>query len=306
MQNKITVIGAGNVGATLAQYIAMRELGDVVLFDIVEGLPQGKALDIAQAAPVFGFDSKVIGTNDYSDIAGSSIVAVTAGLARKPGMDRLDLLRKNADIISGVVDNIVKYAPQAMIIVVSNPVDIMTQLALEKSGFGPKRVFGQAGVLDSARFAAFIAEELNVSVKDITPMVLGGHGDSMVPITACTTVSGISVDKLIPAKRLEEIIDRTCKGGAEIVGLLKTGSAYYAPAASTCAMIEAVVKDTKRILPCSVYLNGHYGISDVCVGVPVKLGAAGVEEIIELELSTEEKTALQKSAAVYQENYAEV
>jgi len=302
MRKKITVIGAGNVGATCALYLAQMELGDIVLVDIAEGIPQGKALDIQEAAPVFGYDVTITGSNDYSQVKDSDIVVITAGLARKPGMDRLDLLKKNASIIKGITENVVKVAPKAILILVSNPVDVLTYHALKVSGFPSQQVIGQAGVLDSSRFAAFIAEELNVSVKDITPMVLGGHGDSMVPLPKYTTVSGIPVDQLIPKSRLDALIDRARKGGAEIVGLLKTGSAYYAPAAATCAMVEAIVKDTKRVLPCCTLLQGEYGINDVCVGVPVKLGSKGLEEIMPLELSAEETKALQQSASIYKES----
>lgn len=306
MRKKISVIGAGNVGATCALYLAQKELGDVVLLDVVEGVPQGKALDILQSAPVFGFDVKVTGTNDYADIKDSDVVVITAGLARKPGMDRLDLLQKNASIIKEVMDNLVRVCPNAIVILVSNPVDVMTYYALKVSQFPPQRIIGQAGVLDSSRFATFIAEELGVSVKDITPLVLGGHGGSMVPLPEYTTVSGIPVSKLIPKDRLDKLIERAREGGAEIVGLLKTGSAYYAPAASTCAMVEAILKDTKRVLPCSVLLDGAYGIKDVCVGVPVKLGSNGVEKILELPLSSDELDALKKSAEVYRESIADL
>jgi len=306
MRKKISVIGAGNVGATCALYLAQKELGDVVLLDVVEGVPQGKALDILQSAPVFGFDVKVTGTNDYADIKDSDVVVITAGLARKPGMDRLDLLQKNASIIKGVMDNLVSVCPNAIVIIVSNPVDVMTYYALKVSGFSPQKVLGQAGVLDSSRFATFIAEELGVSVKDITPLVLGGHGGSMVPLPEYTTVSGIPVSKLIDKDKLDKLIEHAREGGAEIVGLLKTGSAYYAPAASTCAMVEAILKDTKRVLPCSVLLDGAYGIKDVCVGVPVKLGSNGVEKILELPLSSDELDALKKSAEVYRESIADL
>ncbi|MFA5929137.1 MAG: malate dehydrogenase [Candidatus Margulisiibacteriota bacterium] len=306
MRRKIAVIGAGNVGSTLALYLAQKELGDIVLVDIVEGVPQGKALDIRQAAPVFGFDVNVTGHNDYSAIQGSDLVVVTAGLARKPGMSRLDLLLKNAEIVKGITASIVQYAPNAIVILVSNPVDVMTYHCLKLSGFSPKKVLGQAGVLDSARYAAFIADYLNVSVKDISPMVLGGHGDEMVPLPKQTTVSGISVDKLIPADKLSAINERTRKGGAEIVELLKTGSAYYAPAAATCAMVESILLDQNRILHCSVLLNGEYGIKDVCVGVPAKLGNNGLEEIIKLDLSAEELSALQKSAGIYKESIVQL
>ena len=306
MRKKIAVIGAGNVGATCALYLAQKELGDIVLLDVMEGIPQGKALDILQSAPVFGFDVNVTGTNDYNDIKDSDVVVITAGLARKPGMDRLDLLQKNAAIIKEVMDNLGRVCPNAIVIVVSNPVDVMTYYALKVSKFSAKRLIGQAGVLDSSRFASFIAEELGVSIKDITPLVLGGHGDTMVPLTDYTTVSGIPVSKLIKKEKLDKLVARARDGGAEIVNLLKTGSAYYAPAASTCAMVEAVIKDTKRVLPSAVLLNGEYGIKDVCVGVPVKLGAGGVEQILELSLSADELGSLQRSAGVYQASIADL
>lgn len=306
MRKKISVIGAGNVGATCALYLAQKELGDIVLLDVMEGVPQGKALDILQSAPVFGFDVQVTGTNDYADVKDSDIVVITAGLARKPGMDRLDLLKKNAEIIKEVMENLVRVCQNAIVILVSNPVDVMTYYALQVSKFPAERVIGQAGVLDSSRFATFIAEELSISIKDITPLVLGGHGDTMVPLTEYTTVSGVPVSQLIAKDKLDKIVDRARNGGAEIVNLLKTGSAYYAPAASTCAMVEAIVKDTKRVLPCAVLLSGEYGIKDVCVGVPVKLGSAGIVEILELSLASDDLEALQKSAKVYKETIAEL
>ncbi len=296
---KVSVIGAGNVGATTAHLIAQKELADVVLVDIIKGVPQGKALDMAEAAPIDRFDAKISGTNDYAEISDSDIVVVTAGLPRKKGMDRLDLLHKNAKIIKGVSENIAKYSPATVVIMVTNPVDVMAYHAWKITGFPKNRVIGQAGVLDSARFAAFIAMELDVSVEDISAMVLGGHGDEMVPLPRFTTVSGIPVTELLPAETIDRLIQRTRKGGSEIVCLLKTGSAFYAPATAVTRMVEAILKDKKRILPCSAHLKGEYGIEDVYIGVPVKLGADGIEEIIELKLTPSELTALQESARVY-------
>ena len=298
---KVSVIGAGNVGATTALFIAERELADVALVDIVEGVPQGKGLDMTEAAPIIRFDAEVRGTNDYSGIQGSDVVVVTAGFPRKPGMSRLDLLQKNADVISDVSRNIAKHAPDSIVIMVTNPVDVMTYHAWKVTGFPTNRVMGQAGVLDSARFAAFIAMELDVSVEDISPMVLGGHGDEMVPLPRYTTVSGISITELLSAETIERLIQRTRKGGSEIVGLLKTASAFYAPAAAVVRMVEAILKDKRRIIPCSACLNGEYGIEDVYIGVPVKLGAGGVEDIVQLKLTQPELAALQDSAKVYKE-----
>ncbi len=303
---KISVIGAGNVGATAALFLAQKELGDVVLVDVVEGIPQGKALDLREAAPVLGFSGSVTGTNSFEDIRDSRMVIITAGLARKPGMTREDLLLKNAGIIKGIVENIKKYAPQAFILVVTNPLDIMTYYALKVSGFPRSRVFGQAGVLDGSRFACFIGEELNVPVRDIAPLVLGGHGDTMVPLPRLTTVRGRPVTELMDAATLARLIKRTCNAGAEIVSLLKTGSAYYSPAASAVAMAEAVLKDQKTVMPVSVLLEGEYGLKDVCIGVPVKLGKAGVEGIIELELNQEERAALHASADIYKAGLKEL
>ncbi|GIW10259.1 MAG: malate dehydrogenase [Chloroflexi bacterium] len=298
---KITVVGAGNVGGTTAQRIAERDYADVVLVDIVDGLPQGKALDLLQSAPIYGYHTNLIGTTDYADTAGSDIIVITSGVARKPGMSRDDLLKTNAEIVGSVVDQAVRYSPAAVIIVVSNPLDAMTQLTLRRSGFPRHRVFGQAGVLDSARFCTFIAQELNVSIENVHAMVLGGHGDTMVPLSRYTTVAGIPVTELIPPARLREIEQRTADGGAEIVRYLKTGSAFYAPSAATLEMIDAVVRDKKKILPCCVMLEGEYGINGLCVGVPVKLGARGVEEIVELKLTPEEDAALKRSAAAVKE-----
>lgn len=298
---KVSVIGSGNVGASTALLIAQRELADVVLVDIVEGIPQGKGLDMAESAPVDGFDSKVFGTNDYSEIRGSDIIVVTAGFPRKPGMSRLDLQKQNAEIIGGISQKIADYSPASVIIMVTNPVDIMTYHAWKVTGFPKNRVMGQAGVLDSARFATFIAMELDVSMENISAMVLGGHGDEMVPLPRYTTVSGIPITELMSEDVINKLIERTQNGGAEIVQLLKTGSAFYAPAASVTQMVEAIIKNKKRILPCSVYLKGEYGISDVFVGVPVKLGINGVEQIIELKLTDAELTMLRNSAEVYKE-----
>ncbi|MCS6801600.1 MAG: malate dehydrogenase [Chloroflexota bacterium] len=300
-RTKITVVGAGNVGGTTAQRLAERDYADVVLVDIVEGLPQGKALDILQSGPIYGYHTALIGTNDYAPTANSDIVIITSGVARKPGMSRDDLLRTNADIVASVTDQVVRYSPNAILIVVSNPLDAMTQLALKRSGFPRNRVFGQAGVLDSARFCTFIAQELNVSVENVHATVLGGHGDTMVPLSRYTTVAGIPVTELIPPARLREIEQRTADGGAEIVRYLKTGSAYYAPSAATVEMVDAVVLDKKKILPCCVMLQGEYGISGLCVGVPVKLGRNGVEEIIQLTLTPEEDAALKRSANAVKE-----
>jgi len=294
---KITIVGAGNVGATTAHWCAAAELGDIVLLDIpqTEGMPAGKALDLMQASPVFGFDANVVGTTDYADTAGSDVVVITAGIPRKPGMSRDDLLSTNARIVGSVSEQIRQSSPDAMVIVVSNPLDAMVQRALQVTGFPPQRVMGQAGVLDTARFRAFLAMELNVSVEDVSAMLLGGHGDTMVPLASCSSVGGIPVTQLIASDRLEEIVQRTRAGGAEIVGLLKTGSAYYAPAAASAQMVEAIVRDKKRLIPCAAYCDEAYGVGGYYVGVPVVLGAGGVERIIELELNAEEQAAFQKS-----------
>ena len=300
-RKKITVVGAGNVGATAAHWLAAKELGDVVLVDIVEGMPQGKALDLAQAGPVEGYDSRMIGTNGYKETANSDIVVITSGIARKPGMSRDDLLTTNAGIVSSVTEEVVKHSPNCIIIVVSNPLDAMTQVAFKKSGFPKNRVLGMAGVLDSARMRTFIAQELNVSVEDVTAFVLGGHGDTMVPLPRYSTVAGIPITELLPKERVDAITARTANGGAEIVSLLKTGSAYYAPSAAAVEMVECIIKDKKRILPCAVLLEGEYGINNLFVGVPCKIGANGVEEIIQINLTTEERAALHKSAGSVQE-----
>ena len=295
---KISIIGAGNVGATTAHWCAAAELGDVVLLDIpaTEGMPAGKALDLFQASPIVGFDSKLTGTTDWSDTAASDVIVVTAGIARKPGMSRDDLLSTNAKIVGDVAGQIKETSPDAVVIVVSNPLDAMVQRVFQVLGFPPSRVLGQAGILDTARYRSFLAMELNVSVEDITAILLGGHGDTMVPIPSCTSVGGIPVTQLISSERLDSIVERTRKGGAEIVGLLKTGSAYYAPASAAVEMAEAILKDKKKILPCAACLDGEYGISDLFIGVPVKLGANGAEEIIEIELTDDEKAALDHSA----------
>lgn len=303
MRKKISIIGSGHVGATTAFRIAEKELGDVVLLDILEGIPQGIALDLSQSAPIEGFDSKIIGTNNYQDIKDSDLVIICAGLARKPGMSREDLLFKNAEIVKGIVEQAKKQSPNCILLVVTNPLDIMTQLAYRVSGFSKNKVFGMAGVLDSARFRTFIAEELKVSIEDVQAMVLGGHGDAMVPLLRYTTVSGIPIAELLSSEKIEKLSQRTREGGAEIVNLLKSGSAYYAPSSAISEMVEAVTLDKKRVLPCSVYLEGEYGIKDVYSGVPVKLGSSGVEGIIELKLNQEELTALKKSAEVVRENF---
>lgn len=300
--DKITVVGAGNVGATAAQRVAEKELArEVVLIDIVEGIPQGKALDQWESAPVEGFDSRVIGTNGYEEAAGSGIFIVTAGIARKPGMSRDDLLNTNAGIVRDVCQNIARVAPDSIIIVVSNPLDVMCYVAKEASGFPRERVIGMAGVLDTARYRSFLALELDVSVEDIQAMVLGGHGDTMVPLISYTTVSGIPVTQLISQERLDAIVQRTRTGGAEIVQYLKTGSAYYAPSAGAVQMAEAIVKDKKRILPCAAWLEGEYGMEGLFLGVPCKLGRNGLEKVLEVELTDEERAALEKSAQAVRE-----
>lgn len=295
-RSKITVIGAGNVGASAMAWAAAAELGDLVLVDIVEGMPQGKSLDMYEAGPVMGFDAKIVGSNDYAETANSDIVIITAGLARKPGMSRDDLLNKNASIMRSVTEQAAHYSPKAVIIVVSNPLDAMCSVALDASGFPKTRIVGMAGMLDSTRFRSFLAEELNVSVRDISALVLGGHGDTMVPLTRYSAVGGIPIESLVPAMRLEQIVQRTRDGGAEIVKLLKTGSAYYAPAACAVTMAEAMLKDQKRIVPCAAYLEGEYGYSGIFLGVPVMLGHQGVEKIFEIDLLPEEKKALDHSA----------
>lgn len=300
---KISIIGAGNVGATTAHWCAAAELGDIVLLDIpqVGDMPKGKALDLMQASPIVGFDSRIIGTSDYADTAGSQVVVITAGIARKPGMSRDDLLATNAKIVGSVAEQIKHTSPQAILIVVSNPLDAMVQRVLTVSGFSHRRVLGQAGVLDTARYRTFLAMELGVSVEDISAMLLGGHGDTMVPMPSCTSVGGIPVTRLIDPKRLEAIVERTRTGGAEIVGLLKTGSAYYAPAAATTQMVEAIIRDKKRLLPCAAYCDKEYGVGGYYVGVPIILGAEGVERIIELELTASEQADFRKSVTAVKE-----
>ena len=300
-KNKITVVGAGFVGATAAHWAASKELGDVCIVDIIEGMPQGKALDLRQAGPVEGFDSNVIGTNDYKDTADSDIVIITAGVPRKPGMSRDDLLAINTKIVKDVTENIVKYSPNAILIIVSNPLDAMTYVAHKVSGFPTNRVIGMAGVLDAARFRAFIAMELDVSVEDVNAFVLGGHGDTMLPLPRYSTVAGIPLPDLLPADKIEAMCKRTANGGAEIVNLLKTGSAFFAPSASAVEMAQSILKDKKRILPCCVYCDKEYGVGGYFVGVPAKLGVNGVEQIIEIKLTPEEKTAFDKSVAAVKE-----
>ena len=301
MDKKVTVIGAGNVGATAAQRLAEKELCDVVLVDIVEGVPQGKALDLAQAAPIEKHDAHLLGANAYDATAGSHIVIITAGIPRKPGMSRDDLLSTNAGIVQKVTREVASRSPQAILIIVSNPLDAMCHVAHEASGFPKQRVIGMAGVLDSARFRAFIAMELNVSVENTHAFVLGGHGDTMVPLPRYSSVAGIPITELMTPERIAALVQRTRNGGAEIVSLLKTGSAFYAPASAAVEMAESILKDKKKVLPCAAYLEGEYGIRDLFIGVPVKLGAKGVEQVIEIKLAPEEMAALQKSAAAVQE-----
>lgn len=301
MDRKVTVIGAGNVGATAAQRLAEKELCDVVLIDIIEGVPQGKALDLTEAAPVEKHDAHLTGANAYDASAESDIVIITAGIPRKPGMSRDDLISTNAGIVKTVTQQIAALSPDSILIIVSNPLDAMCHVAHEISGFPKERVIGMAGVLDSARFRSFIAMELNVSVENTHAFVLGGHGDTMVPLPRYSTVAGIPITELLSEDRIDALVDRTRNGGAEIVGLLKTGSAYYAPASAAVEMAESIIKDKKKILPCAVYLQGEYGLKDLFIGVPVKLGAGGVEDIIEITLTSDEKSALQNSAAAVQE-----
>ena len=301
MRKKVTVVGSGNVGATAAHWLASKEQADVVLIDIIEGVPQGKALDLLQAMPIEKRDSYVLGTNDYADTANSDIVVITAGIPRKPGMSRDDLLHTNFKIMSDVVTKVVAQSPESILIIVSNPLDAMAQAAYRQAGFNRERVIGMAGVLDSARFRTFIAEELNVSVENVTAFVLGGHGDTMVPLARYSTVAGIPITELIAPDRLEQIVQRTRDGGAEIVKHLKTGSAFYAPSAAAVEMTEAILKDKKKILPCAAFLESEYGISGYYIGVPCKLGAAGLEKIIEIKLTAEEDAALKKSAAAVKE-----
>jgi malate dehydrogenase len=301
MRKRISIVGSGNVGATAAHWIASKELADVVLIDIIEGVPQGKALDLLEAMPIEKRDSYVIGTNDYADTANSDIVVITAGIPRKPGMSRDDLLNTNYKIMADVVGKVVKYSPNCILIVVSNPLDAMAQAAYKLSKFPRERVIGMAGVLDSARFRAFIADELKVSVENVTAFVLGGHGDTMVPLPRYSTVAGIPITELIAPDRLAQLVQRTRDGGAEIVKYLKTGSAYYAPSSAVTEMAEAILKDKKKILPCAAYLEGEYGIKGLYVGVPVKLGAKGIEQIIQIKLTSEEQAGLNKSAEAVKE-----
>lgn len=306
MRNKITIIGAGNVGATTAHWLAERELGDVVLLDIpqTEGMPAGKALDMTEAGPVVGYDTRIIGTTEYDETANSDIVVITAGVARRPGMSREDLIGTNQRIMTDVVTNIKGTSPNSILIVVTNPLDTMAYLAKQVSGFPRERVIGQAGILDSARMRTFIAMELEVSVENTHAFVLGGHGDEMVPLPRYSTVAGIPITDLLAPERVEAIVERTRKGGGEIVGLLKTGSAYYAPGAAVAQMVEAILKDKKQILPCAVYLEGEYGLNDIYFGVPVKLGRSGMEEIVEINLTSEERAALEKSVALIRSTMA--
>jgi len=301
MRKKITVVGAGMVGGTTAHRLADKELADVVLIDVIEGLPQGKGLDLAESAPIEGYDSRVLGTQEYKDTANSDIVVITAGFPRKPGMSRDDLLKANYDIVKQTTEQVVKYSPNSILIVVTNPLDAMAQTAYRVSGFSKNRVIGMAGVLDSARMRTFIAWELDVSVENVTAFVLGGHGDTMVPLPRYSTVAGIPLPDLLPKEKIDAIVKRTREGGAEIVNLLKTGSAFYAPSAAIVEMVEAIVKDKKKILPCAAYLEGEYGINGLFVGVPAKLGARGIEKIIEIKLTAEEAAGLKKSAAAVKE-----
>jgi malate dehydrogenase len=301
MRKKVTIVGAGNVGATAAHWIASKELADVVLIDVVEGVPQGKGLDLLEAMPIEKRDCHIIGTNDYADTADSDIVVITAGIPRKPGMSRDDLLQTNYKIMSDVVGKVTAQSPNCILIIVSNPLDAMAQAAFRQAKFNRERVIGMAGVLDSARFRTFIAEELKVSVENVTAFVLGGHGDTMVPLPRYSTVAGIPITELIAKDRLDAIVQRTRDGGAEIVKYLKTGSAYYAPSAATVEMVEAILKDKKKILPCAAYLEGEYGITGYYIGVPCKLGTRGIEQIIEIKLTPEEDAALKKSAAAVEE-----
>jgi malate dehydrogenase len=301
MRKKVSIVGSGNVGATAAHWIASKELADVVLIDIIEGVPQGKALDLLEAMPIEKRDSYILGTNDYVDTANSDIVVITAGIPRKPGMSRDDLLNTNHKIMKDVVTKAVQHSPNCILIIVSNPLDAMAQAAYKMSGLPRERVIGMAGVLDSARFRAFIADELKVSVENVTAFVLGGHGDTMVPLPRYSTVAGIPITELIAPARLAQLVQRTRDGGAEIVKYLKTGSAYYAPSAATTEMVEAILKDKKKILPCAVYLEGEYGIRGLYVGVPAKLGSKGIEQIIQIKLTAEEQAALNKSADAVKE-----
>ena len=301
MKNKVTIVGAGNVGATAAHWAAEKELADIVLIDVIPDMPKGKALDLMETGPVEGFDTKLVGTNDYKDTANSDIVVITAGLARKPGMSRDDLLEANRKIVYECTENIVKYSPDAILIIVSNPLDAMCHVAKAVSKFPKHRVFGMAGILDTARFRCFLSMEMGVSVEDIQAMVLGGHGDTMVPLPRYTTVAGVPITELLPKEKIDAIVQRTAKAGGEIVALLKTGSAYYSPSAAVIQIVEAILKDKKRVVPCAAYLEGEYGIKGFYVGVPIKIGAKGVEQIVELKLTADEQAALNKSAAAVRE-----
>lgn len=301
MRSKISVIGAGYVGSTLAQRLAERDYADVVMFDIIPNMPQGKALDILQSGPVLGFDSLVTGTNDYNDTANSDIVVITSGFPRKPGMTRDDLVKKNQEVISQVTEQVVKYSPNSILIMVTNPLDAMAQLALKVSGFPRERIIGMAGILDTARFRTFITQEVGASVRDVQAYVLGGHGDTMVPLARMCTVAGVPISQLISAERIEQIVQRARDGGAEIVKLLGTGSAYFAPSASVLQMVDSILLDKKMIVPCAVYLQGEYGIENLFVGVPAQLGAKGVEKVVEVELSSDEQALLHKSADAVKE-----
>jgi len=301
MRKKVTVVGAGNVGASVALRIADRELADVVMTDILEGIPQGKGLDTLQAGPIVNSDAHILGTNDYKDTADSDVVVITAGFPRQPGMSRDDLLMKNYEVVKATTEKVVQYSPNSILIMVTNPLDAMCQVALRVSGFAKHRVMGMAGILDSARFRTFIAQELNVSVENVQAFVLGGHGDTMVPLVRYSQVAGIPISELLDAETIARIVKRTRDGGAEIVKYLKTGSAYYAPSAAAVEMVEAILKDKKKILPCAAYLEGEYGVQGLFVGVPVKLGARGIEQILEVKLTSEENAALQKSAAAVRE-----
>jgi len=301
MRNKITVVGGGNVGASCAMNLAMKEIGDIVLVDIMEGVPLGKGLDMLQSGPIEGYDSRVTGANDYGPTANSDVVVITAGLARKPGMSRDDLLLANYAVIKSVTEEVVKHSPNAILVLVTNPLDAMCWVAHHVSKFPRNRVVGMAGVLDTARFRTFIAAELNVSVENVTAVVLGGHGDTMVPVVRLSSVSGIPLSELMDKATLDKLVDRTRNGGAEIVKHLKTGSAYYAPAAAAAEMVESILKDKKKVLPCAAYLEGEYGVKGLFVGVPVKLGAGGIEKIYEIHLNDEEKAMLAKSTAAVQE-----
>ena len=305
-KKKLTVVGAGNVGASVAAYASAQELGDIVLVDILEGVPQGKGLDLYEATPVLGVDTKITGTNNYDDTANSDVIIITAGIARKPGMSRDDLLSTNVRIVGEVAEKVAKYSPNAILIVVSNPLDAMVYTAWKKTGFDPRKILGMAGVLDTARFRTFIAQEIGVSVEDIHALVLGGHGDTMVPLIRYCFVGGVPIDRFISSERLEEIVQRTRQGGAEIVGLLKTGSAYYAPASSAVQMARSILLDKKRLLPVAAYLNGEYGEKGIFVGVPVILGESGVEKVVEVELSPDEISGFKKSAQAVKELVKEV